>query len=152
MLPHVAHPARETVVRRLKAKSVKPQAAAPLIEEFRTQTDPHYKWAVADTLQTVADHTHLDEIIDFAADKRHGMSRAPLLDIVRRSKTEHAIQVLIDALDDPTVTLAAMSALRRTIGSAAAKPHIATLIDDPNDVVRRSARTQLKRIDKSLAR
>ena len=73
------------------------------------------------------------------------------MDMMWRIKTEQAGRIIIAALGGSEVPFQAMSALRRRIGNAAARPHIEPLLSSKHERVRNSAREHLKRIDKYLA-
>ena len=95
--------------------------------------------------------SHFRALAELAGDNRHGEGRAPLVDMMRRIKTEQADRIIIAALSDPEIPFQAMSALRRRFGNAAARPHIEPLLSSNHERVRNSAREHLKRIDKYLA-
>jgi len=143
---------KESMVRHLKTKAAKPAAATVLLDEFLRAQNPTYKWVVADVLQYVCDKSHYPQIVDLAADQRHGIGRAPLVEMLWRVKTPEADQLLTQYLDDPDVARTAMSALRRRIGNAQARPLIEPLINHPHEHVRQAANDHLRRINKSVTK
>jgi hypothetical protein len=142
---------KESMVRHLHSKAAKGIAVEPLVGEFKHSDNPVYKFAVADALQYICDKSHFHTLTELAADSRHGEGRAPLVEMMWRIKTEQADRVIIAALGDSEVPFQAMSALRRRMGNAAARPHIEPLLSSKHERVRTAAREQLKRIDKYLA-
>jgi hypothetical protein len=142
---------KESVVRHLRTKAAKPIAAEALLQEFRRAQDPNYKWVIADVLQFVCDKSHFPQLVELAAGRRHGIGRAPLVDMLWRVKTAQADEILAEAVNDPDAARSAMSALRRRLGNAAARPLIEPLLGHAHDHVRLAARDHLRRIDKSLA-
>jgi hypothetical protein len=142
---------KESIVRHLKTKAAKPIAAETLLQEFRRTQNPNYKWVIADVLQHVCDKTHFPQVVELAADRCHGIGRTPLVDMLWRVKTPQADEILAEAINDPDAARCAMSALRRRLGNAAARPLIEPLTGHAHDHVRQAARDHLRRIDKSMA-
>lgn len=141
---------REAVVRHLAIKTRDGLVAEALIEEYRRPGSANYKWVVGDTLAFVCDKRHFSVITDLAADASYGMGRQPLVGMLWRIKTPAADEILLNALADPDTALAAMSALRRRFGNAAARQHITSLLQHPDQRVREAASKQLRRIDRQL--
>ncbi len=142
---------RETMVRHLAIKTRDGLVADALLQEFRRPGSATHKWVVADTLAFTCDSRHFAAITGLAADNSHGIGRQPLIRMLWRVKTPAADEILLNSLADPDTALAAMSALRRRLGNADARPHIAPLLGHPDQHVRGAARQQLRRIDKQLA-
>lgn len=142
---------KETIARQLKTPNAKSIATLPLIEQFRTSQHQSVKWAIGETLQYVADRSQYDDLVDLAADPRHGQARGMLVDMLWRVKTDRADQAILAALDQPGVCRSAMSAARRRFGNETARHHIARLVDHSDKGVRKAARDQLKQIDKRTA-
>jgi HEAT repeats len=152
-LPRIANEhVKESIVRHLRTKAAKPVAAEALLTEFHRAQGPNYKWVIADVLQYVCDKRHYPQIMELATDRRHGIGRAPLVGMLWRVKTAQADDLLVEALSDPDVARVAMSALRRRIGNAPARPLIEPLINHPHEHVRQAAADYLRRIDKSLTK
>jgi hypothetical protein len=151
-LPRVSNESvRETMVRHLHIKTADGRVAGALIDEFRRPGSADYKWAVADSLAFSCDKRQFDTLTELAGDKSHGYGRAPLVGMLWRVKTEAADRTLLDSISDPDVAFTAMSALRRRLGSAAVREHIAPLLNHDDDRVRTAATQQLRRISKNLA-
>lgn len=142
---------RETVVRHLAIKTKDGLTAEALIEEYRRPGSANYKWVVGDTLAFVCDKRHFTAITDLAADTSQGLGRQPLVGMLWRIKTPAADETLLNAVADPDTALAAMSALRRRFGNAAARRHIESQLQHPDQRVRGAASQQLRRIDRQLA-
>jgi hypothetical protein len=152
-LPHIDNEhVKESIIRHLRTKAAQPVAVEALLNEFRQGRDSGYKWVVADVLQYACDARHFPQIVALAADHHHGTARAPLVDMLWRVKTPDAGGILAEALDDPDVARVAMSALRRRIGNAQARPLIEPLTTHPHERVRQAAKDYLRRIDKSLTK
>jgi hypothetical protein len=142
---------RETVVRHLAIKTKDGLTAEALIEEYRRPGSANYKWVVGDTLAFVCDKRHFTAITDLAADTSQGLGRQPLVGMLWRIKTPAADETLLNAVADPDTALAAMSALRLRFGNAAARRHIESQLQHPDQRVRGAASQQLRRIDRQLA-
>ncbi len=142
---------RETVVPHLAIKTKDGLTAEALIEEYRRPGSANYKWVVGDTLAFVCDKRHFTAITDLAADTSQGLGRQPLVGMLWRIKTPAADETLLNAVADPDTALAAMSALRRRFGNAAARRHIESQLQHPDQRVRGAASQQLRRIDRQLA-
>lgn len=141
---------REAMVRHLAIKARDGVVAEALIEEYHRPGSASYKWVVADTLTFACERRHFSAITDLAADTSHGMGRQPLVGMLWRIKTPAADEILLKALANPDTALAAMSALRRRFGNPAARQHIASLLQHPDQRVRGAASQQLRRIDRQL--
>jgi HEAT repeat protein len=152
-LPRISNEmVKDTIVRRLRTPAAKKVAVDALLAEFTSAHNDGYKWVVGDALAYVADAHSYPDLVELAADRRHGKGRQMLIDMLWRVKTDRADEVLLAALTDPDVTLQAVSALRRRLGNEAARPHIAGLTDHADPHVRDAARRHLKRVDKHLSR
>lgn len=79
--------------------------------------------------------------------ERHGEGRAPLVDMMWQVKIEQADKIIMAALGGPEVPSQAMSALRRSFGNVAARPHIEPLLSSEHERVRKEERSSItKRI------
>jgi HEAT repeat protein len=143
---------KESIVRHLKTRSAKRIATTPLIREFNAARSPGYQWVVGDALTYVASKDQYDSLVELAADRGHGEGRSALVGMLWRVKTMNADRIIFDALDDPPSARAAMSALRRRVGNAQARPHIEPLVDHPHEWVRDAAKDHLRRIDRASKR
>jgi hypothetical protein len=139
---------REAMVRHLAVKTGGSQPADTLIQEYRRPGSANYKWVVANSLAFACARQHFAAITELAADSSPGIGRQPLIEMLWRVKTPAADQTMLDALACPDTALAAMSALRRRLGNADARPHITPLLSHADQRVSRAARQHLQRIDK----
>jgi hypothetical protein len=115
---------KERIVRSLTAeKAATPAALKPLVDEFRAADDEQLKWAIGNALATLADASIADELIELAADRRHGKSREMLMDALARTKDERALDLLLQLLEDDDVAGHAISALRR-LGPKSSLPYL----------------------------
>ena len=63
------------------------------------------------------------------------------------------IGVILNLIEDPDVSLQAMSAFRRTEGNEAALPHLVAIRDNhPDPTVRKQATAEVKKAEKALSR
>jgi hypothetical protein len=151
-LPRIANVGvKETIVRSLKTKGAKRVATEPLIAEFVQADEDSLKWTIGDTLSYVADKSQYELLVPLAADTGHGYGRGMLVEMLWRVKTPRADEVLLASIQQHGVSFPAMSALRRRLGNAEARVHIAALVDHPDEAIRVPAREQIKRIDKVLS-
>jgi hypothetical protein len=92
-------------------------------------------------------------LLDLAQHKPYGVARAMIVDSLwRYRKDDRVARLLTTLVDDPSVALAAMTALRRTVGSGNALPHLRRVRDNhPDAQVRQHATRQVKRAEKSAA-
>jgi hypothetical protein len=114
---------KERIVRSLTGeKAATPVALEPLVEEFRRADDEALKWAIGNALATLADASIVDDLIELADDRRHGRSRAMLMDALARTKDERALHLLVEFEGDD-VAGHAISALRR-LGPKSSLPYL----------------------------
>lgn len=117
-LPRVEDPGvKEAMVRSLAGQgSARGEGTRRLIAEFRR---PEYadeaslRWAIGNTLATLAGPADADAIIEILHDRSAGMARQMLCDALSRTKDPRRVAVLIDLIGDDTVAGHAISALRR---------------------------------------
>jgi hypothetical protein len=106
-------------------------------------------WALGDALATAADKRHLNMLIDLVQRREYGKARAMVVYSLWRYRKEGRVdRTLITLIDDPDVSLEAMTALRRTLGNEAALPHLRRVRDShSDDSVRQHAIRQVKRAE-----
>jgi hypothetical protein len=117
-LPRVEDPdVKEAMVRSLAGhRSARGEGARRLIEEFRR---PEYaeesslRWAIGNTLATIAGLADADGIIEILVDRSGGTDRQMLCDALSRTRDPRRVDVLIDLIDDDAVAGHAILALRR---------------------------------------
>jgi hypothetical protein len=117
----------ETVARYLGQSGLHPRAFPALEAGFRRWAgrDAGPGWTIGASLAAAATIAQLPPLLDLATDERFGRDRQMIVESLwRYGKNELVAPVLIDLIHDPDVGLHAMSALRRTLGNAAALPHL----------------------------
>ncbi|KNF07338.1 HEAT repeat containing protein [Gottschalkia purinilytica] len=93
---------KEGIVRALGVKGFT-EATETLIKEFSSSNDRYYKWAIGDSLFMIQDKRFEDEYIEIVKNKKHGSARQMVVIGIGRIKSEKAIPILIDLLDDEEV-------------------------------------------------
>jgi HEAT repeat protein len=126
-LPRAQTPlVKERIVRSLTGeKAAIPDALGPLVEEFRRADEDEWalKWAVGNALATLADASIVDDLVELAADRRHGKSREMLMDALARTKDERALDLLVELVNDDDMAGHAISALR-SLGPKSSLPYL----------------------------
>jgi hypothetical protein len=92
-------------------------------------------------------------MLELSTNKRFGRSRQEIMgSLWRYRKDESVAPVLLELIHDPDVGLHAMSALRQTIGNAAALPHLEQVEATANGTqLGKNAAKAIKSARKSLA-
>jgi HEAT repeat protein len=117
-LPRVADPdMKEAMVRSLAGqRSARGEGTRRLIEEFGRKEyaeESGLRWAIGNTLATLASPADADGIIQLLRDRSGGMARQMLCDALSRTKDPRRVDVLIDLISDDSVAGHAILALRR---------------------------------------
>jgi len=158
VLLHVLPALRErnvvtAVAGHLRRPWARPAAFEGLLDAFRewAPKDQSVGWALGDALATSADKLHVDILLGLAQRPEYGGARQMVVDSLwRYRKDERVPALLLTLIEDPDVSLHAMSALRRTIGNDAALPHLRRMRDaHPDERVRQQATRQVKRAEKA---
>lgn len=140
----------------LRRAWARPAAFDVLLEMFRrwAPTDQSVGWSIGDALATAADDQHLDQLLELARNGDYGMARAMIVDSLWRYRKDERVRPALEELaEDPEVTLAAMSALRRVVGNDNALLLLRRLRDSHADPrVRERAARQLKRAERAAAK
>ena len=147
-LPMVTDPrVKEEVVRSLTHRGARPAAAEVMIEEFKRATDFSLGWAIGNALDTVADESVQDELVELATDRSYGQSRQMIvLRLGRFRRSDKIVAVLTGLTRDDDVALQGMGALQRMIGADEAEPVISPILTDPSPSVAKAAKIQLRKI------
>jgi hypothetical protein len=105
-------------------------------------------------LAAAADKRHLNMLIDLVQRREYGKARAMVVSSLWRYRKEGGVdRTLIRLIEDPEVSLEAMTALRRTVGNQAALPYLRRIRDSHGDErVRQHAIRQLKRAEATPTR
>lgn len=142
---------KECIARALSVRRARPQAALPLIEEYRKASHEEsalsLKWAIGNALSVVADDTVFKDIVELVTDKRHGKAREMLAFALGNMKNPDAVDVLIGLLDDEEIAGHALVGLRK-LKAVKARSKIETFLEHPKTWVRKEAEKALKAIDK----
>lgn len=117
-LPRIGDPkVKEAMVRSLAGqRAARGEGTRRLLAEFNR---PEYssqeglRWAIANTLATLAGPSDADAIIEVLRESRHGEARQMLCDALVRTRDHRRVGVLLDLIDDDDVAGHAISALRR---------------------------------------
>jgi HEAT repeat protein len=150
-LPRVDNPAvKADIVTALAVKWTPPSVVPMLIHEYR-QGVPGWtvlRDAIGHALTGLATDVFFEELVELAHDLRYGKSRLFLVESLGNMKDPRAVGVLMELLDDPEVSLAAIRALGR-LGARArpARAKIERFVQRPESWVRKDALKALKRID-----
>lgn len=148
-LPIVSNPAtKESIVRALTVPWAKPQAALPLIDEFRKAGDSQdaLRWAIGNALEQVADDSAFDELVSLATDRRFGKSREMVVLALGNLSNPKAVDVLRELLADDMVVGHAAMALGR-LRAASARSELERVLHHHNPWVRTEAKRALARLD-----
>lgn len=90
-------------------------ASKPLLELFRhdPSLEEPQRWIVGKALYTIDDPNSYPEILEICKQREYRSSRAMLMHTLAKIKTEEALDILVNCLDDPTVRADALEALGR---------------------------------------
>jgi hypothetical protein len=127
-----------------------------LLDAFRAWAvrDPSVGWSIGDALATAADRSHLEVLLDIARHREYGYARAMVVDSLWRYRRDDRVgTVLKNLMNDPDVSLAAMTALRRVLGNNEALPLIHEVLEThPDARVRAQAAQQIRRAERAVTR
>jgi HEAT repeat protein len=126
-------------------------ATYPLIREYKKASDEGYKWAIGNSLATIAPKEALPELIEIMADQKHGSARQMIAEALGRIGDRSSIGVLIEVLKDNKVAGHAVEALGK-IGDESAIEPIKPFLDHDMRWIRKAAEKALERIEKKSAR
>lgn len=104
------HNYRQGIVAALGVKGFT-EATERLIKEFHSTSREFYKWSVGSSLSKIQDKGFEDEYIKIVKNKEHGMARQMVTIGIGKMKSEKAIPVLIELLDDEQVNGHVITAL-----------------------------------------
>jgi hypothetical protein len=101
-----------------------------------------------------AEKQHLAILLDLVARREYGSARQMVVDSLWRYRKDGRVpKLLLTLIEDPDVSLQAMSALRRTLGNDVALPHLRRIRDtNSNEKARQQAARQVKRAEKAVNR
>jgi HEAT repeat protein len=155
-LPRVEDPSvKEAMVRSLAGQRLaRGEGTRRLIAEFRRPDyadEASLRWAIGNTVATLAGPADADAIIEILHDRSAGMARQMLCDALSRTKDPRRVAVLIDLVGDDTIAGHAIRALR-SMGRGTLpepermRPMLEALLLRPSatEFARRQARAALK--------
>lgn len=153
---------REIIVRCLAAKESKGKIERELIAQFeRSLWDASidaqaFRWAIANTLETVGGKADVDDLIRLLRDPRSYRSRGMLSLAAAKTKNPKMIPILLEFLDSGDLDLQGFAAagLGKLRAEVAIPKLEALAAETKNSWVRREARNALRRIhpEKAAAR
>lgn len=151
LLPRVSDDKiKEGIVRSLMVKESRRVAARPLVEELK-RLDPAKQglgWAIGSALADLADAEVGADLEEIMRDRRRGRARQMIAFALVRAKSPNAADVLLEVLDDPSVTGHAIAALGK-LRAQKARRRIEPYLAHSNGWIRREAKQALKRIDQA---
>lgn len=114
--------------------------------------DQRLGWVLGDSLAKRGRSADLDQILDVCLDPAYGRARQMVVYSIWRYKTDLRVQQALKQLvNDPDVSLHATSALRRTVGNAAALVVLSSVRENnPDEKVRKQAEKSLRKIARAL--
>jgi len=134
---------REGVVRSLAVTEARGRAGPALLAEFRRPGATFdYRWAVANTLEVVADQAICPELLELATERSFGPDRQMIVLALGRMKDPRVVPALCGLLDDDDVVGHALIALRR-LRAREAVPAIEGCLRHPQAWVRAEAKKSL---------
>ena len=148
--------AKLSVVRALSVPWARPDAARPLIEEFKRAPEVSsgdMKWTIGNALSVVADDSVYQEIADLVTDPRHGRARdmLPLSFLHMKKNRRPAIDIALKLLDDDDVVVSAIRFLKR-VNAVEARERVGRLLEHPDANVRREATLATAKFDKMIGK
>jgi HEAT repeat protein len=145
---------KDGIVRALTVKEARGLAGPALIREFQhlpydeaKEMDhaQHVKWAVGNALSYVATEDDYDALVELLRDQRHGRARTMLTGALARTGDPRAGEELIRALDDPGLTLHAISTLGK-YKAENARRHVEPFLSDERAEIRKAAKKALEKL------
>jgi hypothetical protein len=113
----------EGIIRALRVKEARNRAERSLADLFKklgfSDRDEHIKWVIGNTLAGLNVQLVAGDLIEIAGDTRHGMARQMIVEALPRIKDEKIAELLPRFLDDESVIVHAISAVRRAKLSSA---------------------------------
>jgi hypothetical protein len=138
----------------LRRPWARPDAFSSLLSAFRrwAPRDRIVGWTIGDSLASAAEIKDLDVLLELVEDRKYSSARQMLVESRWRFCRDPRVgQALERLIEDPDVSLHAMSALRRAIGIDAALPSLRRVRDGhPDEKVRRQASRAVWRAEKTL--
>jgi hypothetical protein len=144
------------VAAHLRRPWARPGAFVPLVDAFRrwAPKDLDAGWQLGNALASAARGEDLPVLLSLVSDVRYGTARQMVVDALWRfRKSPLVVPTLVSLITDPAVALHAMSALRRSIGPAAALSYLRQVeASHRADRLGKTATSQVRRAEASLSR
>lgn len=86
-------------------------ATEQLLEEFNKTDTITFKWAIGNSLAIIEDKSHVNELLEIAQNKEHGIARQMIVVALGKMKVKEAFSVLIKLLEDDDLVGHAIGAL-----------------------------------------
>jgi HEAT repeat protein len=114
-LPRIDEPAVvESIARSLAGqRAARGEGAGRLIDAFRRTPNDSARWAIGNTLSTIAGPQDADDLIDLLQDSQYRSARQMLCAALAKTRDPRVATVLIDLIDDDVVNGHAVLELRR---------------------------------------
>ena len=101
---------KEFLVRCLGVKGFT-EATEQLLKEFNKTEKVTFKWAIGNTMSIIEDKTYVNELLEIAQNKEHGIGRQMIVVTLGKMKVREAFPILLKLLEDEDVVGHAISAL-----------------------------------------
>lgn len=139
----------EGVVRALGVREARGIAARPLIQAFRSAPGPGWtlKWAIGNSLHTVAEAEHVPELLELVRDASHGRGREMLVATLGKFDTSETRAAVLALLQADDLTLHAIEAAGK-LRLSESRSLLVRYLDDERAPVRKAAGRALAMIDK----
>lgn len=146
-------PLKRDLIATLGSPWARPEAAGPLVEEFRRidaaqdAADTSVRWSIGDALERVADEAVLEDLIEIATDASHGHHRALVVTALGNmgKARERVLPVLLALLDDDVVAPYAVMGLGK-LKAPGARPAVKRFLHHPDAWVRKEAKKALAKL------
>lgn len=137
---------KEFIIRALGVKGFT-EATPFLLEEFYNNDNTNYKWAIGNSFEIILDSRYEEEYIEIVKNSNHGISRQMIVLTLGRLRSEKAVNVLLNLLDDEEVNGHAIIALgyykdKKLI------THIEPFLQHELEWKKREAEKSIKKIEK----
>ena len=139
---------KDDIVRTLTLPAAAPDAARPLIDEFKRTEDARetgLRWTIANALAVVADKSVFDDIVGLLLDKSYGKSREMLALALAATGDSRSAAVLNSLLDDEVVVGHAIMALRKLKAPVRAD-RVQQLLEHPKAWIRKEAKRAVQEV------
>ena len=145
------HRIKEGIVRALTVKEAKGQAGRYLIDEYEKipKEKASLRWAIGNAISIVADSSIEEAMIKIVSDQDGGVAREGFITALRKLRSKAAESILIDVIEDETVTIAALKALG-VLRSKNAVEKITSLKNGTNKEIVKQADKALNKILSTL--